>query len=535
MTVRYPQPRPSHLLGATLIVSLAISLTSQPALAGQLRPADLPAGADAVTGAPAEAGVLARAFDTAATRYGVPRDLLVALGYSETRLDGHAGAPSASGGYGVMHLTSNPKLRTLDEAAALTGLDRDTLRTDSSANVTGAAAVLRSYADAAGFTATQRADVNQWYGQVVRYGGASTPAVARLYADTVYDLIGTGIDAGTADGPVRTTPHKVAPNRGALAGVAPLGSSDGVGIMSTDYGPAAWAPAHSANYTVSSRESSYPINYVVIHVTQGSYAGSISWFQNPASQVSAHYTIRSSDGAVTQSVREKDVAWHAGNWTYNTQSIGIEHEGYVAQASWFTDAMYRSSAALTRHLCDRYGIPKERSRIIGHSQVPGATHTDPGSHWNWTYYMQLVTGTTTPPPTGWTTTVDNSTSGRFTASANWGTSTYSSQKNGVDYRFADPVESSDPAWYKVNIPETASYRVEAWYPDDPGYNSSAPYIIVTPSGNQTVYVDQRSGGGAWRTLGTFTLAAGDANKVGVSRWTGGTGLVIADAIRISRV
>jgi hypothetical protein len=164
--------------------------------------------------------------------------------------------------------------------------------------------------------------------------------------------------------------------------------------MSTDYGPAAWAPASTSNYTAANRESDYPINYVVIHVTQGSYAGTISWFQNPAAQVSAHYTFRSSDGAVTQSVREKDIAWHAGNWTYNTQSIGIEHEGYVDNASWFTDAMYRASAALTRNLCNKYGIPKDRSHIIGHVEVPGATHTDPGPYWNWTYYMQLVNGVT---------------------------------------------------------------------------------------------------------------------------------------------
>ncbi|MGI5213506.1 N-acetylmuramoyl-L-alanine amidase [Plantactinospora sp. CA-290183] len=532
MTVRYPQPRPGHLLGATLTASLVIGLAGQPALAAQRTPTDPSTAAGQST--VVRTGPLARAFDVAAARHGVPRDLLVALGYAETHLDGHAGAPSASGGYGVMHLTSNPKLRTLDEAAALTGLDRDTLRTDSAANVTGAAAVLRAYADAAGLTAAQRADVNQWYGTVVRYGGSSTPAVARLYADTVYDLLGTGLSAATAEGPVRVPARAVAPRRGPLAAVAPLGTGDGVGVLSTDYAPAAWAPAHAENYTVSSRESSYPINYVVIHVTQGSYAGSISWFQNPASGVSAHYTIRSADGALTQSVREKDIGHHAGNWTYNTQSIGIEHEGYVNQPSWFTDAMYRSSAALTRHLCDRYGIPRDRTRIIGHNQVPGATHTDPGPNWNWTYYMQLVTGST-PPPTGWTTTVDNTTAGRFTASANWGTSTYSSQRHGADYRYAEPVESSDPAWYRVNIPETASYRIEAWYPDDAGYNSSAPYIVVTPSGNQTVHLDQRSGGGGWRNLGTFTLSAGDANKVGISRWTGGTGLVIADAIRVSRV
>ncbi|WP_234359518.1 N-acetylmuramoyl-L-alanine amidase [Plantactinospora sp. BC1] len=137
---------------------------------------------------------------------------------------------------------------------------------------------------------------------------------------------------------------------------------------------------------------------MVIHVTQGSYAGSISWYQNPASRVSAHYTFRSSDGAVTQSVREEDVGWHAGNWTYNTESIGIEHEGYVDNPSWFTDSMYRASAALTRNLTGKYGIPRDRAHIIAHSEVPGATHTDPGVNWNWTYYMQLVNGVTGTAP-----------------------------------------------------------------------------------------------------------------------------------------
>ncbi|MFD0469214.1 hypothetical protein ACFQ0B_13535 [Nonomuraea thailandensis] len=134
----------------------------------------------------------------------------------------------------------------------------------------------------------------------------------------------------------------------------------------------------------------------------------------------------------------------------------------------------------------------------------------------------------------WTTTVDNATSGQFTASANWGTSTYSSQRHGADYRFADPVAASDPAWYSATIPSAGTYTVEVWYPADPGYNSSAPYIVATSGGNQTVFVDQRSGGGAWRSIGTFSLNAGTYNVVGVSRWTSGTGYVIADAVRISR-
>ncbi|HEX6497672.1 MAG TPA: N-acetylmuramoyl-L-alanine amidase [Micromonosporaceae bacterium] len=184
---------------------------------------------------------------------------------------------------------------------------------------------------------------------------------------------------------------------GYLLGAASLlviGLTPQPAFASTDYGPAVWMPASSSNYTVANRPSDYKINYVVIHVTQETWSDAIAIFQDPSSKVSAHYVFRSSDGAVAQTVREKDIAWHAGNWTYNTQSIGIEHEGWVDDSSWFTDAMYRASASLTREITGKYGIPRDRNHIIGHSEVPGATHTDPGPYWDWTYYMQLVNGIT---------------------------------------------------------------------------------------------------------------------------------------------
>ncbi|GAA3817277.1 hypothetical protein GCM10022226_42460 [Sphaerisporangium flaviroseum] len=474
------------------------------------------------TAAPADP--LETAFADAATAQDVPRDLLVALAYSETHLDGHDGKPSASGGYGVMHLVSNRTTHTLERAAELIKRPAAELRSDTAANVLGGAAVLRSYADEAGLDEPGRKDLGRWYSAVARYGNASTPEVARLYADTVYELLGRGVRAAG----IAVAPQEVTADRGAYARTLDLNAQ----AASPDYPDASWVAASSSNYTVSSRPTSYAIDRVVIHVTQGSYAGTISWFQNPSAAVSAHYVVRSSDGAVTQMVRNKDVAWHAGNWSYNTRSIGIEHEGFVSDPSWFTDAMYRSSAALTRSICDRYGIPKDRAHIIGHVEVPGATHTDPGPHWDWNKYMQYVTGGGGTP---WSVTVDNATAGKFTAGANWGTSTYSAQRHGADYRFATPVAASDPAWYRATIPSAGSYRVEVWYPADPGYNSSAPYIVATSGGNQTVYVDQRSGGGGWRGIGSFSLNAGDYNVVAVSRWTSGTGYVIADAIRIVRL
>ncbi|QDQ15205.1 N-acetylmuramoyl-L-alanine amidase [Streptomyces spectabilis] len=156
------------------------------------------------------------------------------------------------------------------------------------------------------------------------------------------------------------------------------------------YPPVEWVPASSSNYTASNRPSSYPITYVVVHVTQETYADTLAIFKNPAKKVSAHYVVRSSDGHIAQCVSERNVAWHAGNWTYNTRSIGIEHEGWVDQPEYFTDEMYEQSARLTAAICDKYAIPKDRQHIIGHVEVPGTDHTDPGRYWDWSRYIRMI-------------------------------------------------------------------------------------------------------------------------------------------------
>ena len=141
---------------------------------------------------------------------------------------------------------------------------------------------------------------------------------------------------------------------------------------------------------MSNRPSTYPINLVVIHVTQETFQDAMRIFQDPSRAVSAHFMVASGDGYIGQFVAQKDIAWHAGNWNYNTRSIGIEHEGWVDDPSWFTDVMYRQSAQLTAAICDSFQIPKDRSHIIAHSQVPGTDHTDPGPNWDWTKYLNYV-------------------------------------------------------------------------------------------------------------------------------------------------
>ena len=171
---------------------------------------------------------------------------------------------------------------------------------------------------------------------------------------------------------------------------------------STQYGPAIWNPAPTCNF---SSRSGTAISAITIHTIQGTYAGAISWSQNCASSVSYHYVVRSSDGQITQMVDEADKAWHVGS--ENPYTIGYEHEGYITDPSWYTQAMYEASADLSRDIVlSGYGIPALRTyygpastgtnviggctKIKGHQHYPNQTHTDPGINWDWEKYYRLI-------------------------------------------------------------------------------------------------------------------------------------------------
>ncbi|MFJ5227091.1 N-acetylmuramoyl-L-alanine amidase [Streptomyces sp. NPDC088400] len=156
-----------------------------------------------------------------------------------------------------------------------------------------------------------------------------------------------------------------------------------------DHAGATWVAASPANYRRADRPEDFTIDRVVIHVVQGSYDVALKVFRNPAHGAATHYVV-GKKGQVAQMIRELDVAYHAGNRSYNERSVGIEHEGWVDKPESFTDAMYRSSARLTAGICARYGIPVDREHIVTHAQVPGTDHTDPGPHWDWDRYLKLV-------------------------------------------------------------------------------------------------------------------------------------------------
>ena len=173
-------------------------------------------------------------------------------------------------------------------------------------------------------------------------------------------------------------------------------------MRTAEYGPALWVATPTCNY--SSRNGT-AISAVTIHTIQGTYAGAISWAQNCSAGVSYHYVVRSSDGQVTQMLLETDKGWHVGS--ENPYTIGIEHDGYVSDPSWYTTALYTSSADLCRDITQSgYGINPLRTyfgdattginvlggctKIKGHQHYPNNTHTDPGINWDWEGFYKLI-------------------------------------------------------------------------------------------------------------------------------------------------
>jgi N-acetyl-anhydromuramyl-L-alanine amidase AmpD len=198
-----------------------------------------------------------------------------------------------------------------------------------------------------------------------------------------------------------------------------------IALAQPDYPPAHWVPATNCTkyYTTG-----YGHNFCVIHDMEGYYWSSISYLNRCDISASIHYLVNGlqngSDslghrennpddppaGDITQSVREEHYAWHARCW--NRYMFGTEHEGFVSSPVWFSEEMYQASAALHRHLCYTYGIPRDRNHIIGHDEKRSAswvawmnvnwpeidptcnTHTDPGQYWDWSYFMSLIMGPT---------------------------------------------------------------------------------------------------------------------------------------------
>jgi hypothetical protein len=309
---------------------------------------------------------------------------------------------------------------------------------------------------------------------------------------------------------------------------------------SADYGPAIWRPACSGHWYTSG----FGHKFHVVHDMEGYYWTTITYFQNCNTSASVHYCTNgkvdngsdSPAGEITQMVADVNYAWHALCW--NQHSTGTEHEGFVSNPAWYTEAQYSASAGVTRHCADRFGFPKDRNHIVGHNEKSSAawvnyananlginptcnSHTDPGQYWDWAHYMSLVN-----PVSG--IVVDNSSAG-FSCSANWATGSSSPDKYGGDYRFRSTAAVSDAATWTANL-SAGTHTVFVWYPQGANRSPAAPFLISTSAGSHTEYVNQQITGGQWVNQGAYSMNAG-ANTVKLSCWAATGYVVVADAVQ----
>jgi N-acetyl-anhydromuramyl-L-alanine amidase AmpD len=169
-------------------------------------------------------------------------------------------------------------------------------------------------------------------------------------------------------------------------------------VCAASAAPAPSQLAAETNYTQATRPMR-SIRFIVIHVSEGSFLGTVNWLRDPRAHASANFVVDRS-GKVQELVPLHDVAWHAGNWAVNLRSIGIENVGFTDDPAGFTPSEYRASARIAAVVARRALIPIDRQHVIGHYQVPDPNdplqgggidrHTDPGKYWKWGYFMQLV-------------------------------------------------------------------------------------------------------------------------------------------------
>ena len=303
-------------------------------------------------------------YAEAAQTYGVPESLLRAV--ADVESGGHMNpGPTRDGRWGPMGLVAG---RTLERAADRTGFDVQMLTTDVRANVLGGAAALAELAASSGSLQET----------LFRWAGFDVPTASWEYTAEVIARLGPMAEYVReaflgGHGFLPDDDYDARPPRPRVE-------------ATPDYPEARWV-GPACSYTNASRTT---VEFVVIHTCEGAFSGCWSWLVG-CHDVSAHYVV-SEAGEVVQCVEDADTAWHVG--CLNSRSIGIEHAGSATRPEDFTDAMYCSSARLTRWLCDHHGVPRDRDHVIGHNEANdlycGGTHWDPGPGWDWAKYMDYV-------------------------------------------------------------------------------------------------------------------------------------------------
>lgn len=108
-------------------------------------------------------------------------------------------------------------------------------------------------------------------------------------------------------------------------------------------------------------------------------------------KLSYHYYI-TQNGHVVQFVPNEKRAWHAGRGSLhgeddpNTYSIGVCLQNNGGEP--YTLRQMQALAKLCSSLCKQHSIPF--NRIVGHEHVSPKRKQDPGGHFNWVWFFDLL-------------------------------------------------------------------------------------------------------------------------------------------------
>ena len=176
------------------------------------------------------------------------------------------------------------------------------------------------------------------------------------------------------------------------------------------------AAIHYIDFETSSWEREYMPEFIMIHFMNGVVVSREDPYNKDIVRdifmedgVGINYII-DREGNILCMLPENRCAWHAGEGEFldspkytnkmNFYSIGIELMAIGSKADMaqyidgetydslddslkgFTDEQYESLNLLLTELCERYGIPQNKDRIIGHEEF-SPRKSDPGELFDW--------------------------------------------------------------------------------------------------------------------------------------------------------
>ena len=141
-----------------------------------------------------------------------------------------------------------------------------------------------------------------------------------------------------------------------------------------------FVPADSSNYY--SGRGGNSIKYIVMHYTANdgdTDEGNAHYFQGAGRRASAHYFV--DEDSVTQSVRDRDAAWHCGGALesshhslrgicMNRNSLGVEMCSDIVGGKYtITPQTVDRAVELVKYLMAKYGIDVDH--VVRHYDVTG--------------------------------------------------------------------------------------------------------------------------------------------------------------------